>query len=94
MGKLHTRAKRKLGLTTSFRHNSPKNLVKKHGPRTFKTEESAHKWAVKNKLEKGKYSLVSVKKRKKFKISYKILKFSVSKDRKDGTRRRSNCLII
>ena len=66
---MHTRAKRKLGLTTSFRHGkSNRGLVKKHGSRTFKTEESAHKWAADNKLDKGNYNLVSAKKRKKFKI--------------------------
>ena len=69
MGRLHTRAKRKLGLTTSLRYrNINRGLVKKHGTRTFKTEESAHKWAAEHKLDKGKYTLVPAKKRKKFKI--------------------------
>ena len=67
---MHTRAKRKLGLTTSFRYRKTnRGLVKKHGPKTFKTEESAHKWAAENKLDKGKYNLVPAKKRKKFKIA-------------------------
>ena len=69
---MHTRAKRKLGLTTSFRHGkSNRGLVKKHGSRTFKTEESAHKWADDNNLDKGKYDLVPAKKYTKFKIVVK-----------------------
>ena len=71
MGKMHTRAKRKLGLTTSFRHVNRNRSQGKHGPKTFKTEESAHKWAVEHKLDKSKYTLVPAKKRKKFKIEMK-----------------------
>jgi len=71
MGKMHTRAKRKLGLTTSLRHRRLGSKTSKHGPRTFKTEESAHKWAAEHKLDKGKYTLVPAKKRKKFKIAMK-----------------------
>ena len=72
MGKMHTRVKRKLGLTTSFRHGKTNlSIVKKHGPRTFKTEESAHKWAADNKLDKSKYDLIHTKKRLKFKIAMK-----------------------
>ena len=69
---MHTRVKRKLGLTTSFSYRKTnQGLVKKHGPKTFKTEESAHKWAVEHKLDNGKYTLVPAKKRKKFKIVMK-----------------------
>lgn len=72
MGKMHTRAKRKLGLTTSMSHRKTNlGFVKKRGPRTFKTEETAHKWAAEHKLDKGKYTLVPAKKRKKFKIAMK-----------------------
>jgi len=72
MGKLHTRVKRKLGLTTSISYRKRnQGLVKKHGQRTFKTEETAHKWAAEHKLDKGKYTLVPAKKRKKFKITMK-----------------------
>jgi len=72
MGKMHTRAKRKMGLTTSFRHKQTNGgIAKKHGPRTFKTEESAHKWATEHKLAKDKYSLVPAKKKIKFKIEIK-----------------------
>ena len=69
---MHTRVKRKLGLTTSLSHGKTnRGLVKKHGPRTFKTEESAHNWAADNKLDKGKYDLVPAKKWTKFKIVMK-----------------------
>ena len=69
---MHTRVKRKLGLTTLFSHGKTnRGLVKKHGPKTFKTEESAHKWAADNKLDKGKYDLVPAKKWTKFKIAMK-----------------------
>jgi len=72
MGKMHTRAKRKLGLTTSISYRKRKQgLVSKNGPKTFKSEESAHKWAADNKLDKGKYTLVPAKKRKKLKIVMK-----------------------
>ena len=66
---MHTRAKRKLGLTSSLRHGS--SSIKKNRPKTFKTEESAHKWADDNKLDKSKYDLVPAKKRLKFKIAMK-----------------------
>ena len=72
MKRLHTRAKRKLGLTSSLRYRKTSlGFVKKHGPRTFKTEESAHKWAADHKLDNAKYTLVPAKKRKKFKIEMK-----------------------
>ena len=69
---MHTRAKRKLGLTTSFSYGKTnRGLVKKHGPKTFKTGESAHIWAAAHKLDKGKYTLVPAKKWTKFKIAMK-----------------------
>lgn len=69
---MHTRAKRKLGLTTSHRYRkSNLGLVNKRGQKTFKTEETAHKWASEHKLDKDKYTLVLAKKRKKFKIVMK-----------------------
>lgn len=70
MAKIHTRAKRKLGLTSSFRHNNA-GKGSKNGAKTFKTEESAHKWAASNKLDTGKYDLVPAKKNIKFKIVMK-----------------------
>jgi len=70
MGKMHTRIKRRLGLTTSLSYgNKDQSLGKNRGPKTFKTEESAHKWAAENKIDKGKYTLVPAKKHKKFKIA-------------------------
>jgi len=67
MAKLHTRQKRKLYLATS---KSRKHLNKKRKPRpkTFKTEAAAHKWAETHKLKKDKYTLIKVKKGKKFQV--------------------------
>jgi len=65
---MHTREKRKLGLTSSFRHRSKSTSRSKNRIKTFKTEESAHKWAAEQKLDKEKYTLVSAKKNIKFKI--------------------------
>jgi len=42
MAKLHTRVKRRLGLSHNLRH---KKRPKKIGAKTFKTEESAKKYA-------------------------------------------------
>ena len=55
MKKIHTRIKRKFGLSTgknwyyTFFH---KNLIEKKRPKTFKTEESAKKWAEAQGLKK------------------------------------------
>ena len=65
MKKLHTRQKRKLGIAST---KSGKELTKKRKkrPKTFKTEEAAHKWAETHGFVKGKYELIKVKKGKKF----------------------------
>ncbi|MAE42617.1 hypothetical protein CMO93_02510 [Candidatus Woesearchaeota archaeon] len=68
MSKIHTRVKRKLGLTTSLRHRRFGSKTSKHGPRTFKTEEAAHQWATGKNINKGTYKLVPAKKNKRFKI--------------------------
>ena len=65
--KNHTRAKRKTGLGTHKPHRARlRNMPRKVGPKTFKTEESANKYAE----EKGikKFELKKVKKNKKFQI--------------------------
>ena len=69
MPKIHTRAKRKFKLGThvsafNFFHST----AKKHGPRTFSSEEKADEWAKKNSLKKEDYSLKLVKKGKRFQI--------------------------
>ena len=65
--KIHTRAKRKLGFGTHLPHRAKlKNIPRKKGPKTFKTEESAKKHAQENKIKD--YELKKVKKDKKFQI--------------------------
>ena len=64
MRKVHTRAKRKAGLST-HRGTIPSARRKKR-PKTFETEERANEWAKENKIEK--FSLKKVKKGKKFQI--------------------------
>lgn len=64
---IHTRAKRKLKLSTKFQHKAfVKGIERKVRPRTFATEEAANKWAA----EKGitSYTLKKVKKGKRFEI--------------------------
>ena len=64
MKKVHTRAKRKAGVS-SHKNKIPTGKKKK-GPKTFKTEAAANVWAKENKIEK--FSLKKVKKDKKFQI--------------------------
>jgi hypothetical protein len=65
--KIHTRAKKKHGLGTHLPHRAKlKNIPRKVGPKTFKTEESAKKYAEENKIKN--YELKKVKKDKKFQI--------------------------
>lgn len=68
--KIHTRAKRKLGLSSSFRHKSAlEGKKRKHRAKTFKTEKSANDYAAKKGLKD--FSLKKVKKNKKFQIVLK-----------------------
>ena len=66
MRKLHTRAKRKLGVAAHIGKRSTLSKPKKKRPKTFKTEAVANEWAKKNKI--SKYSLKKVKRDKKFQI--------------------------
>jgi hypothetical protein len=67
MRKIHTRAKKKLGLGTHLSHRSRiLNKSKKKGPKTFKTEEVAKKYAEDNNIKN--FELKKVKKNKKFQI--------------------------
>ncbi|MBS3150705.1 hypothetical protein J4425_02795 [Candidatus Woesearchaeota archaeon] len=56
MKKIHTREKRKMGLSHNKSH---KKRVKKNGPKTFKAEASARKYA--ESLGLKKYELVNLK---------------------------------
>ena len=66
MVKVHTREKRKRGLATHKSYKKRTSIYKKNRPKTFKTEESATKYAT----EKGIkfFELKRVKKNKKFQI--------------------------
>ena len=67
MARLTSKSKRLLGLSTKFKHKRFTSPVKKiNGPKTFKTEEAANKWAAEKGI-KG-HSLKKVKKDKKFQI--------------------------
>ncbi len=66
MRKLHTRAKRRLGVAAHIGKRNSISKPKKKGPKTFKTEAAANDWAKKNKI--SKYSLKKVKRDKKFQI--------------------------
>lgn len=69
--KVHTRLKRKYGLTSSQRWTNffRGGKVLKKRDRTFKTLEGAKKWASeKLNLKEGTYNIVPAKLNKKFKI--------------------------
>jgi len=65
MVKMHTRAKRRLGIGTHKRGNKP-SVHKRKGPKTFPTEERAKEYAKENGI--SKFELKSVKKGKRFQI--------------------------
>jgi hypothetical protein len=67
MKKLHSRVKRRLGLTRSKCH-SFKFGGRKRRQKTFKTEAAANAWAKANSMKEGSYSLQSAKKGLKFMI--------------------------
>ena len=67
--KIHTRTKRKFGLTSSFGHkNFFSGTTGKRGPKTFKTQEAAKAHAKEKGLKDSEYILVPAKKGKKIKI--------------------------
>jgi len=64
--------KRKYGLSTHLRHYySFHPSIKKHRPKTFKTEESANLWASDHGLKPEQYELKKVKHNKRFQIMVK-----------------------
>ncbi|MEM4260206.1 MAG: hypothetical protein QXG00_03145 [Candidatus Woesearchaeota archaeon] len=69
MKKIHTRRKRKHGLSTKKRHYRYFHAtIRKKRPRTFFSEEQAHNWAKNIGLEKDKYEVLLTKHNRKFKI--------------------------
>ncbi|MSR86261.1 hypothetical protein EXS74_02605 [Candidatus Woesearchaeota archaeon] len=52
MAKVHTRTKRKMASPTHLKSARPENRDRKTRPKTFKTEESAKKWAEAQGLKK------------------------------------------
>ena len=69
MPKIHTRLKRKIGLSTKHKHYFYfHTVVRKHRPKTFMTVENADKWAAEHGLKLGEYSLKSAKKGKRFQV--------------------------
>ncbi len=67
--KIHTRTKRKFGLTSSFGHkNFFSGKVGKRGDKTFKTQEAAKAYAKEKGLKDTEYLLVPAKRDKKIKI--------------------------
>jgi hypothetical protein len=69
MKKIHTRVKRKFGLSTHLRHYySFHEKIGANRPKTFSSEELARKWAAQNGLEEGKYSLKKTKLGKRFQV--------------------------
>ncbi|MEK6949574.1 MAG: hypothetical protein AABX34_05090 [Nanoarchaeota archaeon] len=69
MSKVHTRVKRREGLTRRAKHYSYFHpAANKSRPKTFKTEATAKAWALSNGLKEGQYNLEKAKKGKKFKV--------------------------
>jgi len=69
MVKIHTRIKRRYGLSATQRHYPYfHGIGKKHRPKTFNTEESANAWALKQGFKPGQYNLKNVKRNKKLQV--------------------------
>ena len=66
---MHTREKRRRGLPSHRAHTWNPSLEKNNGERTFKSEETANKWAETNNIKE--FDLVKVKKNKKFAVRKK-----------------------
>lgn len=83
MAKIHTRIKRRLGLSTHLRHHrSSYSVIKKNRPKTFATEETAHTWVAKQNLKPEQYSLKPAKHNKKVMVVVKNGKDKNSADKK------------
>ena len=68
MRKIHTREKRKFGLSRNKNWYYFFHPVKRRRPKTFKTEEAANTWASKHGLKQDQYYFKKVKLNKKFQI--------------------------
>lgn len=69
MAKIHTRIKRRYGLSTTHGHHSYfHGIGKKNRPKTFNTEGSANTWALKQGFKPEQYDLKKVKHSKKFQV--------------------------
>jgi len=85
MAKIHTRIKRRLGLSTHLRHYLHLHPgIKRNRPKTFTTEEGAHTWAAKQNLKPEQYSLKPAKYNKKFMVVVKNGKDKNSADKKSN----------
>ena len=85
MAKIHTRIKRRLGLSTHLRHYLHLHPgIKRNRPKTFTTEEGAHTWAAKQNLKPEQYSLKPAKYNKKFMVVVKNGKDKNSADKKNN----------
>ncbi len=85
MAKMHTRIKRRMGLSTHLKHYRNSNsVIKSSRPKTFNTEESAHTWAAKQNLKPEQYSLKPAKYNKKFMVMVKNGKDKNSEDKKSN----------
>ena len=69
MKKIHTKVKRKFGLSTHKSQYTFFHKVEKiHRPKSFASEELANKWATEQGLKAGQYTLKKVKHNKRFEI--------------------------
>jgi len=87
MAKIHTRIKRRKGLSTHLKHyknSHSDSAIKSSRPKTFKTEEGAHAWAAKQNLKPEQYSLKTAKYDKKFMVTVKNGKDKNSTDKKSN----------
>ncbi|MBU3941430.1 MAG: hypothetical protein KKF74_00795 [Nanoarchaeota archaeon] len=83
MAKMHTRIKRRMGLSTHLKHyKNSHSVIKISRPKTFTTEEGAHTWAAKQNLKPEQYSLKTAKHNKKFMVVVKNGKDKNSEDKK------------
>lgn len=69
MNKIHTKTKRKFELPTHIRQYRFFHPVDAdHRPKSFSSEDAAHKWATEQGLKAGEYSMKSVKRNKRFMV--------------------------
>ncbi|GEM_PF-1957219 len=85
MAKIHTRIKRRLGLSTHLRHYLHFHPgTRRSRPKTFATEETANKWAAEHNLGPEQYFLKPAKNNKKFTVVIKNGQNKNSADKKNN----------